>query len=260
MAKQFEHIASAYGISGRFLWPIHETIEVRPSCELPPTGGIGRGHAKDYDLHKLISFRSAYTEVSGSPNEELVEGRKVKAENNLSLSVIEDFNLLNVIEIDKIVSRITTRAFEGSKDIEIVLIGTRFEGFRIAGKEVKVSLATDLFLHHPTLGALERAHEEDKNGFRDRFNHLAGAKEFILSPNGELACSIVDKITTVDPTTEFTASGNAIDIPHIGKLFLGELTVCHNTKRLNMLRWELGCPNGGDGTAGGGQGGGLNPW
>src|ERR1700738_3110228 len=127
MSKRFEHVASAYGLSGKFLWPIQETITVRPSCDLPPTGGIARVFERDYDLHKLVSFRSAYTEVSGSPNVELVDGKKVNAENNLSLSVIEGFNLLHVIEIDRIVSRITTRAFEGSNEIEVVLIGTRFE-------------------------------------------------------------------------------------------------------------------------------------
>jgi hypothetical protein len=260
MSKRFEHIAGAYGVSGRFLWPIQETIAVRPSVDLPPTGGFAKVHEKDYAFHQMLSFRSAYTEVSGSPNVEEVDGKKLNAENNLSLTVVDDFNLLHVIEIEKLVSRITTRAFEGTKDIEIVLTGTRFEGFKILGIECKVKLATDLFLHHPTIPSIGDAHKENKNGFRDRFNNLTGTKELNFSPNGELFCTIVEKITPVEPTTEFTIERNVIDIPHIGKLYLGELTMCKTYKQLNMVRWELGCPSGGDGTVGGGQGGGTNPW
>ncbi len=150
MAKKFQHSAGAYGVSGKFLWPIQETINVRPSVDLPPIGGFGRDLVEDFNFHELLSYRKAYTEVSGSPNEELVDGRKVPAQNNLSLAVIEDFNLLHVIDVKKMVSRITTRYFEGGDDVEIVLSGTRYEGFRIFGHDVFVKLATDLFLHNPT--------------------------------------------------------------------------------------------------------------
>src|SRR5277367_4392336 len=129
MATKFQHSASAYGINGKFLWPIRETIAVRPSVDLPPTGGIARDVEEDYNLHDLLTFRRAYTEVSGSPNEELVDGKLIPAQNNLSLMVMEDFNLLHVIEVKKMVSRITTRYFEGAEDVEIVLSGTRYEGF-----------------------------------------------------------------------------------------------------------------------------------
>jgi hypothetical protein len=253
MAKKFQHSASAYGVSGRFLWPVQETIEVRPSVDLPPIGGFGRDIEEDFNLHEMLSYRKAYTEVSGSPNEELVDGKKMPAHNNLSLAVIEDFNLLHVIDVKKMVSRITTRYFEGYDDIEIVLSGTRYEGFRIFGHDIIVKLATDLFLHNSTFPLLKASYEGN-NEFRDRYHTLSNNVEF-SGATKEL--TIVEKIIVPTPTTEFSVHRNVIEIPHIGRLFLGELTIEPHSKSLSMLRWELGCPSGGDGTSGGGSGGGI---
>jgi hypothetical protein len=36
--------------------------------------------------------------------------------------------------------------------------------------------------------------------------------------------------------------GYAITVPHVGTIYLAELFVSENTKRLNMLRVELGSP------------------
>jgi hypothetical protein len=258
MAKKFQHSASAYGISGKFLWPVQETVDVRPSVDLPPTGGFGRDLEEDFNLHELASFRRIYTEVSGSPNEELVDGKKVPAHNNLSLAVVEDFNLLHVIDVRKMVSRITTRYFEGSKDLEIVLSGTRYEGFRIFGQEIFVKLATDLFLEHSTFSKLKSSYQAD-GAVRDRYHVLTGGEELPVEPCPEVQLTVVEKIIVPQPTREFSVHRNVIEIPHVGRLFLGELTVTPTSKSLSLMRWDLGCPVGGSGSIGGGLGGGSTP-
>jgi hypothetical protein len=255
MPKKFQHSASAYGISGKFLWPIQAVMEVRPSVDLPPTGGFARDVETDYNLKDLVSFRRAYAEVSGSPNEEMVGGELVPAENNLSLMVMEDFNLLHVVDVQKMVSRITTRYFQGSEDIEVVLSGTRYEGFRIFGQEIIVKLATDLFLEHSTFPKLKNGY--DTNSIvRERYHVLSNGEELVADCCPDLQLTIVEQIVVPHPTKEFSVHRNVIEIPHIGRLILGELTITPNSKSLNMLRWELGCPSGGAGTSGGGQGGG----
>lgn len=259
MAKKFQHSASAYGVSGKFLWPIQATMEVRPSVDLPPTGGFARDVETDYNLKELVSFRKAYAEVSGSPNEELVDGRMIPAENNLSLMVMEDFNLLHVVDVRKMVSRITTRYFHGAEDIEIVLSGTRYEGFRIFGHDVIVKLATDLFLEHSTFPKLKSGYESD-GSVRDRYHVLSGGEELASNGCPDLQVTIVEKIIVPNPTKEFSVHRNIIEIPHVGRLILGELNITPTSKSLSMMRWELGCPSGGDGTSGGGSGGGVpNP-
>jgi hypothetical protein len=257
MEKRFQHSAGAYGISGKFLWPISEAIKVRPSVDLPPIGGFGQDIEKNYNFHELVSFSRAYTEVSGSPNVETVDGKSIPAENNLSLAVIEDFNLLQVVEVRKLVSRITTRYFHGAEDIEVVLSGTRYEGFRIFGQEIIIKLATDLILGNPTLPKLRDSYKSDE-AFRERYHKLSGGKE-VPEDDSTLELTIVEDIFAASRPTEFRVDRNVIEIPHVGRLFLGELTVTPTSKSLNLIRWELGCPSGGNGTIGGGQGGGSPP-
>jgi len=257
MEKRFQHSASAYGIGGKFLWPINETMVVRPSVDLPPTGGFGQDIEKNYNFHELVSFSRAYTEVSGSPNVEVVDGKSIPADNNLSLAVVEDFNLLHVVDVKKMVSRITTRYFQGAEHVEIVLSGTRYEGFRIFGHEILVKLATDLFLTNPTPRALSDSYKSDAT-VRERYHNLSGGKE-LPEDGSTVQITIVEEIIVPPGNLGFTVDKNVIEIPHVGRLFLGELTVAPTSKRLNLIRWELGCPSGGDGTIGGGQGGGSPP-
>jgi hypothetical protein len=116
-------------------------------------------------------------------------------------------------------------------------------------------LATELFLEHPTFGKMKSGYEGDKD-VRERFHTLSDGKEFGIATKD---LTIVEKIIVPRPTREFSVHRNVIEIPHVGKLFLGELTIQPDSKSLSMMRWELGCPSGGDGSGGGGTGGGSVP-
>jgi hypothetical protein len=258
MASKYQHNSGAYGISGEFLWPLKETIQVKPSVDLPPTGGYAADRHDNFNFHEMVSFRRAFTEVSGSPNVEMLNGTPTPAENTLSLSVVEDFNLLQVLEVKKMVSRITARYFEGASEVEIVFVGTRFEGLRILGREVVVHLASDLFLKCPTLPSLRESYAAGHE-FKDRYHALSNNQPVPASDTASAHLTLVETIDVRHPSPEFTVDRNVITIPHVGKLYLAELTVSRYSKRLNLLRWELGCPNGGNGTIGGGQGGGSPP-
>jgi hypothetical protein len=244
LGRSFYHKASAYGLSGKFTWPVEESISVMPSCALPPNGGFSQNREKDFNLHDLISFKSALTQVSGGENDEPLEGATVRADNNISLSVIEGFNLLNVVSIDRIVSRITTRRFHHRDEVEIVLVGTRFEGFRISGVKIDIELHTDIFVKHPTF-SLVREHLAAMSGFREE-------------PD-EVFVPIVKSIKPERESEDFKIHGNEIEIPHVGRLFLAELLVSSGYKNLNMLRFKLGCPIGAEVAGGGGQAGGSVP-
>jgi hypothetical protein len=245
LGRRFYHKASAYGLSGKITWPVEESISVRPSCALPPNGGFSQNREKDFNLHDLISFKSALTQVSGGDNDEPLEGATVRADNNISVSVIEGFNLLNVVSIDRIVSRITTRRFHHRDEVEIVLVGTRFEGFRISGVKLDIELHTDIFVKHPTFSVV-RQHLTAMSGFKEK-----GPQEVFVP--------IVKSIKPERESEDFKINGNEVEIAHVGRLFLAELLVSSDYKNLNMIRFKLGCPIGAEGTIGGGMAGGSVP-
>ena len=55
---------------------------------------------------------------------------------------------------------------------------------------------------------------------------------------GYVLCSLVDEVQGAEPGSNF---GHVIDVPDVGRLFLGELIVDQLTFKLSMLRVEFGC-------------------
>jgi hypothetical protein len=90
-------------------------------------------------------------------------------------------------------------------------------------------------------------------------SHLAGRKDARSHDDGKTQVSIVKSIQPRRASSEFEINGNAIEIRHIGRLVLAELVVGPTSKSVEMFRFKLGCPTGGDGSAGGGEAGGSVP-
>jgi hypothetical protein len=63
-----------------------------------------------------------------------------------------------------------------------------------------------------------------------------------------IRCTIFESITA---SKALDVHGYSIDVPKFGRLFLGELLVTRGQKRLNMIRFDLGCDTSGGGTGGG---------
>jgi len=61
-------------------------------------------------------------------------------------------------------------------------------------------------------------------------------------------CSIINEIRRPEEA-RFEVYGYSIYIPDFGRIFFGELQAADGMKRLNMLRWNLGCADCGDGTS-----------
>ena len=65
-----------------------------------------------------------------------------------------------------------------------------------------------------------------------------------------LRCSILQSIEPAKPKG-LEVHGYSILVPNFGRLFLGELLVSRGQKRLNMIRFDLGCDTSGGGIGGG---------
>jgi hypothetical protein len=65
---------------------------------------------------------------------------------------------------------------------------------------------------------------------------------------GIIPCSLFTNIRCAGNI--WTAQANAITIPQFGTIFLGEVLISRNSRRLTMLRVELGCPLAADTSSG----------
>jgi hypothetical protein len=255
--------AKAYVFSAELEQPIHRVADRKALVELLPSGEYKYDDAEPLRWDGVVSYRGGYAQVAGHRN---CHSRGVTT---LATSVIEDLNVLDVITVDRVVAQITTEHPDDGRVPSVSFLGTRFENLRIAGQKIQIE---------PHLDILGPKPDDDESYFNDggvfsRIAHqYANIKRMLGLPKwasdqfhwdpaeaqrqNEMKCSLVNGVSG-SPGKSF---GHVIDIPHFGKIFLGELTVKREPVnggprletsetgeykyrfQLTMIRAELDCP------------------
>jgi hypothetical protein len=238
--------------------PIQEEVRPQAYVKLPKNGGYQFRKADPFRLEGIISYESGYTQVAGHPS------TKLDGFTTLTTSVIEDLNVLDVVTADRVVAQLSTvHPVYGSGQVPTVtFLGTRFDNLRIAGHKVDVERNLDILGSKP----VDDESYFDNSGVLDRISqqyeriatamHLPewASKEYprgrpVVNGNGALECSLVNSVEGC-PGTSF---GHVIDLPHFGRIFLGELKVERQPGNpskgiydsykffLTMIRIKMGC-------------------
>lgn len=251
--------ADACGFGGFLERPLEQNIAPQASLSLSPAGGYGSSRAENFRLEGLLSYKAAYTQVSG---------HMCKKENGgwqtLSTSTIESLNILDVITAERISAQISTEHPLHGDIPKVSFLGTSIEGLKIGGWPIDVKLDLDLcnqesnneYPDQPCISD-ERFLSRVAGQYR-RMNESKDLPEWVKDRTipdwirerydiGDLEddqasdyviTSLVKEATGKFPGRPF---GNVFEIPDIGRLFLAELMVDSHTFRLTMLRVELGC-------------------
>jgi hypothetical protein len=233
----FHFNAKGHSFSAHFVRPVDVPIAAQAATSLPTIGGHAHARVENFDIPRLASFRLGETHVSGSWQEDTIVTTS-------ATSVLKHLSLLDFLTVEKIVSRLTAQytTHPTNKEGHILALGSHFENLRLGGHEVKVSLRHNLLSNSKT--------------FRELKDNLQGDKrpdKRTVVEDGVALCSLVEKIE-VDPSLRrlpgFEIDGHIIRIPHFGEIALAEIFAEPGAVTLTMLRFKLGSPDGGDGTAG----------
>lgn len=259
--------AEASALEGRLNRPVTQIIYPQAPVSLPREGGYRSARVENLRIQEVLSFRSAYTQVSGTPSLKDKHGQTT-----LATAVLEDFNVLDVVTADRIVAQIGSDYQNQSYIPSITFLGTRFENLRIAGHPVHLDLDIN-FLGENS----HNARWTENRGLRGR---IAGQRQTIESQNGvlpeylesynqvpsnegtlgSLGCSLVNRTEGSLPGRCF---GHVIDVPHFGRIYLAVLRIRESDLdqksrlplqteiSLTMIRIQMGCI--GDGSASGGN-------
>jgi hypothetical protein len=282
------YYADAYVLKANFEAPVHEEIKPRAQVRLSEDGHYEFRQAEPFRLDGLISYRAGYTQVAGHRSTKPGHGFAT-----LATSVVEKFNVLDVLTADRVVAQISTEhpvydPDNGQTDAvpSVSFLGTRFDNLRIDGHKIELERHVDILGPKPA---------ENKSYFEDdgvlsrvarQYDNIDRGKNLpewanvlqqyqwdrtVTQRQGELKCSLVNRATGA-PGISF---GHVIEVPHFGKIFLAELKLKREKNgrpgpekysfHLTMIRMELGCPVQGNGSVvnaesngGGSQGGGPN--
>lgn len=265
--KEHLYHAQAFALDADLQLPLHSPIKPQAFVQIAESGGYLSERAVDYRLEGVFSFRSAYTQVSGHRDVKPGHGYVT-----LATSVIENFNILEVVTADRIVAQVSTEHPIVGYVPTVTFLGTRFENLRIAGHPVHLKLDPDF------LGprSADDAGYSTGRDFRDR---VAAQREAFSTqsnlpaeisarynrlpsnsaPQESIECSLVTHAEGGYPGRTF---GHVIDIPHFGKVYLATVRleesdphpksgVPTSTKiSLTMIEVKMGCIGSGSGSAG----------
>jgi hypothetical protein len=252
--------------------PFQEKIRPQAKVELYGPGEDSHYEFKQagpFRLEGIASYESGYTQVAAARSMKH-EGRY----STLATSVLEGFNILEVLTADRIVSQISTAHPIDGAVPEVSFIGTRFENLRIAGHKVELDINLDILGPRPAPDAsyfdnqnvmdrMARQYEKlstDPNlpdWARERYSRDCEKWRETDDTGVDIAkCSLVNHVNS-----GHRSFGHVIHVPHFGKFFLAELQVKREKAtnpreydtysfKLTMVRMELGSTTSGSGSGG----------
>lgn len=257
--------AEANALSGSLQIPFALEIEQPATVLLPERGGYLTQRGLDYRLGSAVSYKHAYTHVAG--NKETKPGH---GWSTLATSVVEGFNVLEVVTADRIVAQIGTDHPEDGYVPTVTFLGSRFENLRIAGHEVELDLDFSIVGDRPesdapytdraSSGLLDRAAaqharvQQQHNGYENPIEGLL--KRFHLLPESprpakglgdeeSVECSLVNQVGEALQSNKTGGKfpgrcfGHVIHVPHFGTIYLGVLRVRHSRFRKEKWTPEL---------------------
>jgi hypothetical protein len=274
--------AAAYGLHGKLTHPLHHEIKHTAHSRLGQDGGYFHERSEKFHAEGVISYESARTRVAGNVEEKDGHGWAT-----LTTSVIEHFNILDVVTVDRMVAQILLYFPLKGYVPQVTFLGTRFENLRIAGHPVDVDLHLDQLGERPAdpksgddvsgylsdSGFLQRVVDQRKQIYSagkppaEVVNRYSDPATFAPPAfPGSLETSLVYKADVKFP--EATNFGHVIEVRNFGKIYLATLRVSESEPSgtanvpkktrlsLRMIEFEMGSMGAGRGAAGSGDNGG----
>ena len=283
-SSQWMYQGSAYGFAGEVERPFRHVIPSQAATVLGVHGGRGQDRVENFKVEGVVSFDSASVEVGGSFDD--CHHRHT----SYASSTVENFNMLNVVTADKIVSRVAIYSPKLNEPggYTFNVIGSHFDNLRIAGHKVDVKLATHIFREHDSHEKIANAHKQARfdqwllgsklgglnnkelEKLEDDYHALGGMSQVVEAwkqtgnkrSTDNLSFSLLNHIKIEDHAgkdTDLIGYGSIICIPKFGVVRLAEITVGKHCVSLNMLRVDMCSTGTGGGGAGGASGGGTMP-
>jgi hypothetical protein len=252
---------------------------VASSC-LPVTGGLAQADSEGQNFNDLISFGSASTHAKGDFVDQRSAAEYTRGnhgDNNLPTSTIVEsttkgFKISTppdpaggagrVFSVDNLVVRMENTSNRRSPTSFRSLYVT-IDGVSVDGHILLVKTDPEIFTENDTKKKLEETFERDSE-FRKRCGHQffypgepsehgplgrLFSREKIPEADGLIYGTIVTSVTWASTEPDRAViEGHELKIAGLGSIYFGEIIIEEDFRRITLLRFQLGSPNGGDGS------------
>jgi hypothetical protein len=281
--RTHRYYAEAHALAGELRLPIETKVPPQAFVKVAERGGYLSERSVGFRFESIVKFEGAYTQVAGHR-----ETKPGHGWNTLVTSVVEGFNVLEVVTADRIVAQIATEHPQVGYTPHIYFLGTRFENLRICGHRVDLDMDLNIFgdraeddslytrnpdfvervtKQHARIREKQSGHGNLLSNLLERYNRVPESFETSTGDEEQVECSLVNQAEGGFPGHCF---GHVIHIPHFGTVYLATVRLTH-TKRnvekdtppktvveLTMIDIKMGCATTGDASAGLVRGGGTS--
>jgi hypothetical protein len=264
--RRFVFRGNAAAIGGRIVRPKDLVIESGVASSLTTVGGRSQSKGGALQFGDFVSYGSASTLAEGvfddfAKHVELSHERIAEESLRTTTRVHAELVGLSVgnkvkLTVKRLHAALMSKSPTASGEPAIAAgAETTIEGAAIDGHGLAFDLATTLFQKYDTRAKLLTA-ADDPQFVKESGDCLfmrataagapAPAMGRLLHACGTIHATIVRSIRWAgDPYPGATIDHNVVTVPDFGKIFFGELLITDLSRRLTLVRMELGSPDGG---------------
>jgi hypothetical protein len=265
LGRRFVFRGNAAAFGGRIVRPDDIVLEMPGASALPVTGGrsvskIGRTQFKEF-----ASFDSASTFAEGLFDDRqgaIAVSNHVLQEDALTTSTRVQAEIRKLVvgskqrlTVERLAAELRAKSPAGSGEPRITLGDVMVEGVVIDGFKLRVEIERGVFQRYDTHAKLLTA-ADDEDFVRRHGKHLfmtTNFEERPAPPPGRLVPGCETIYATIVRTIEWDGPADpAAQIDHhsvvvkdFGRIFFGEILITSSSRRLTLMRLELGSDDGG---------------
>ena len=257
--KRYIFRGHASGVSAHIRRPETRLLPVQGCSSLPVIGGLSESNVGPRLQEDWISFDAVATSANGdyvNPADGVATTTgavafDVPPTHTTVKSEVKGLVILGRVHVGRAAVGLISHSPKGKEQPEIHLEGNILEGVRIDDSRLTITLDEDFYRVCNTKDKLAKAHAK---GLPSHHAHLlmpldgsAGPATTFPEANGTVKCTIVKEIRwDGDPHPTATIHGHVVKVPNFGKIYFGELYITGESRRLTMVRFQLGSPKGGE--------------
>jgi hypothetical protein len=231
---------------------------VHGSVSLPVTGGLAESNLTAGSLENWVSYDSIVTSAHGDyvDADQGVATTRGEVAFDAAPTVtrvkaaVRGLVILGRLKVAHAAMGLTSHSAVGREQPVIRPEGNVLDGVSIDGVRLAITLAEDLYSECDTKDKLAKRHASlsprQKRMFLPAANGVDAATGF-PDANGTVKCTIVQEIRWDGPAhPTATIHDHVVEVPDFGKIYFGEMFIKGNSRRLTMVRCQLGSPDGGE--------------
>jgi hypothetical protein len=254
------------GVAAHIRRPEKILLPVQGCSALPVTGGSHESNVEAKRHNKYVSHGPIATSAHGdyvnaSDGVDTTLGTvafdAVPTETRVSASV-QDLEILGKVRVGLAAMGLISRSANSNGQPTIRPDGCRLDDVRIGDSRLKITLAEDFYREYDTLDKLAENHAAGLKPHHAAMFLPANSKATQVTgfpvANGTVRCTIVQKIEWDGPKhPDAEIHGHVVVVRDFGKIYFGEMFISAHSRRLTMVRFQLGSPDGGEVTVADGE-------